>query len=533
MDRREFLRRSGLAALGASLLPAAAACSSGSSSPSPTPSTFTPTSSATTSSPTPSPISETEWRSFGGSLDGTLYLPSSQGYAVATQLYDPRFDGSHPQAVVRCTSPTDVQRSIGFARTHGIPIAPRCGGHSYGGYSTGPGMVIDVSGMSAVALGTGTAHVGAGTRLADLYASVGPAGVAIPGGTCPTVGIAGLTLGGGQGVIGRRFGLTCDRLTELDVVTSDGVLRHCSAHEEPDLFWASRGGGGGNFGIATSFTFATAPIGQVVMFSLAWPWAAAADVVGGWQTWGPTAPDELWSDCHLIYKQGQGPTVSVNGVFIGPASGLTPQLAALRSAVGAAPSSSSATPMSYFSAMTAEAACVGLTQAQCHLPSQNPAGTLRREESLATSDFYDAAVPAAGVKAMVHAVAARGADAVLRRGEGGILLDAFGGAINRVPARATAFAHRSSKFLAQSFVTLPDRAPSSVVAKNQTWLDTFWSAMRPWASGQAYQNYIDPKLKDWETAYYGENLQRLVQVKNEYDPDDVFHFAQSIPTSLS
>jgi FAD/FMN-containing dehydrogenase len=479
----------------------------------------------------PSPATAADWRALAASLDGTLYRPTSKGYPVATELFDPRFDGSHPQAVARCSSASDVQRSIAFAREHDVPITPRCGGHSYGGYSTGPGIVIDVSGMPPVKPSGRSVRVGAGARLVDLYAAVGPSNVAVPGGTCPTVGIAGLTLGGGQGVIGRKYGLTCDALMELDVVTADGALHRCSADEDVDLFWASRGGGGGNFGVATAFTFRAAPIGQVVPFTLGWPWAAAADVVAAWQRWGPVAPDELWSNCHLIYRAG-GPTVSVNGVFVGTVSGLSTHIAALTGAVGSAPSNSVVTPASYLDAMMIEAGCAGNTQAQCHLPSQNPAGTLTRESSLATSDFYDENVPSAGVQAMLDAVEARGDDAALRLGGGGILLDAFGGAINRVPAGATAFVHRSSLFLAQSFVTLPTGASPSVLAKNRSWLQIFWSSMRPWASGRAYQNYIDPNLKDWQRAYYGTNLDRLVRVKNAYDPDDVFQFAQSIPTRL-
>ncbi|MEP6758624.1 MAG: FAD-binding oxidoreductase [Actinomycetota bacterium] len=525
MDRRTFLRRSGIAALGASLLPLIESCTRAHSSSTSVARSPAPTAGGSTVA-TPA-----DWRSLAESLDGVVYRPSSTGYVVASQLFDPRFDGSHPQAVVRCTSSSDVQRSIAFARAHEILIAPRCGGHSYGGYSSGPGIVIDVSGLSSVRLSPGSVRVGGGARLIDLSAAIGPANVAVPGGTCPTVGIAGLTLGGGQGVIGRKFGLTCDMLTEVEMVTADGTLRRCSTRQEPDLFWASQGGGGGNFGIATAFTFRTAPIGQVVVFTLDWPWDAAAEVVDGWQRSGPAAPDELWSDCHLVYRSGGGPTVSVNGVFVGEAADLSPHLTALTRVIGSDPSATYVTPMTYASAMLFEAGCTGLTTAQCHLPSQDPAGTLTRESNIVTSDFYDTAVPSDGVQAMVDAVGARADDAALRRSTGGILLDAFGGAINRVPADATAFVHRSSRFLAQGFATLPTGTDSTVMADNERWLRAFWRSMRPWASGYAYQNYIDPNLRDWQHAYYGTNLPRLVEVKTAYDPDDVFHFAQSIPTS--
>ena len=163
------LRRSGVAALGASLLPIVSSCTRGSGV---TTSVAPPPTGSVAATATPA-----DWRGLADSLDGTLYRPATPGYRVASMLFDPRFDGSHPLAVARCALPSDVQRSIAFAREHSIPIASRSGGHSYGGYSTGPGIVIDVSGMASVRLSPGSVRVGAGTRLIDLYAALGPAGV--------------------------------------------------------------------------------------------------------------------------------------------------------------------------------------------------------------------------------------------------------------------------------------------------------------------------------------------------------------------
>jgi FAD/FMN-containing dehydrogenase len=536
MDRREFLRRSGRLAVAGSVLPLAAACTKSSpastvspsttSPPTPPPSTAVPTATAI-------PATEADWAAFGRTLTGTLVLPTSSSYATAKQLFQPRFDSIHPKAVVECASIADVQRAIAFARQHAIRIAPRSGGHSYAGYSSGPGMVIDVTHLSRISVdaSTGVATVGAGARLIDVYNAVSAAGRALPGGTCPTVGIAGLTLGGGQGVVGRRYGLTCDAMTSVQIVTAAGTSLHCDSQHNPDLFWASRGGGGGNFGIATSFTFRTSPLTHLVTFTLDWPWSAAARVLRAWQHWGPTAPDALWSDCHLIWG-GSSASVSVNGAYVGTASALNPLLAALSSAVGSAPSHSYVNTLTYLNAMMLEAGCYGQSVASCHLPSQNPAGTLSRESSLAKSDFFNAPLSPAGITAIIDAVNRRGSNPTLRSAGGGLLLDAYGGAINRVPASATAFVHRDAAFLGQYFVTLPSGASSSVIAANQAWLQTFWTSMRPYASGFAYQNYIDPNLADWQHAYYGANLQRLVQVKAAYDPHDVFRFAQSVPVSL-
>ncbi|MGH9121986.1 MAG: FAD-binding oxidoreductase, partial [Acidimicrobiales bacterium] len=151
-------------------------------------------------------------------------------------LYDPRFDYLEPAAVAYCDTSDDVARCVDFATSHGITPVPRAGGHSYGGYSSGSGLVVDVSRMSSVAVGPGTATIGAGARLIDVYAALAPRGVSIPGGSCPTVGLAGLVLGGGQGVVGRTYGLTCDVLESLNLVTADGTQRRCDPATNADLY---------------------------------------------------------------------------------------------------------------------------------------------------------------------------------------------------------------------------------------------------------------------------------------------------------
>src|SRR6201999_3028659 len=145
------------------------------------------------------------------------------------------------------------------------------------------GLVLDVTAMSSVQVdsGSGTATVAAGTRLIDLYNGLAPHHRAVPGGSCPTVGISGLALGGGVGVLSRAYGLTSDNLVQAQIVTADGQIRACDSHRDPDLFWACRGGGGGNFGVATSFTFTTHPISGIVLFFLSWPWSAAAGIFAG------------------------------------------------------------------------------------------------------------------------------------------------------------------------------------------------------------------------------------------------------------
>ena len=210
--------------------------------------------------------------------------PSSPSYAVDVESYNPIFDGAHPVGIAYCASAGDVASAIRFAERHNVELSVRSGGHCYGGWSTGPGLVIDVSPMNRVSVDTakGLVTVGSGTRLIDLYAALAPHNVAVPGGSCPSVGIAGLTLGGGFGVLGRKLGLTCDSLESAEVVLASGDTITCDEGQHSDLFWALRGGGGGSFGVVTSFTFVThslGPAGSLGLFTLVWPFSAAPAVV--------------------------------------------------------------------------------------------------------------------------------------------------------------------------------------------------------------------------------------------------------------
>jgi FAD/FMN-containing dehydrogenase len=470
------------------------------------------------------------WGSLAAQLAGRLIRPGMPGYPVARLGYDPRFDHIHPKAIVRAANPTDVARTIAFARANGLRFAARCGGHSYAGYSLSNGIVIDVSPMAAVHPhpAAHTATIGAGARLIHVAAGLAPRGVMIPSGTCATVGISGLTMGGGQGVTGRRFGLTMDSLRGATVVLADGSIVHCNEDVHPDLFWALRGGGGGNMGVVTSFTFATHRLRRLTVFSLSWPWSRADDVLRAWQVWAPNAPPALWSSCRLRWIAGSGPAVSVSGAWTGEPAALTAHLNAFAADVGATPARSVRT-MSYLQAEMYFAGCSSLSVDQCSLSTTG--GRLSRQGSFARSDFFDRPIASAVVDALLGRIEARGASPTLRSQSGGVLLDAWGGRIADVEPTATAFRHRKAHFLAQEFVTFGGLTAAERQA-NRHWLHELWRDLRPAASGFAYVNYIDPDLPDWKHAYYGANLAKLVRVKRRYDPDDVFRFAQSVPTTL-
>ncbi|GGS08500.1 FAD-binding dehydrogenase [Streptomyces humidus] len=465
------------------------------------------------------------WTALARDLDGTLVRPGEASWAAARQLYNTRFDSLRPAAVAYVAHTDDIRTVMAYARAHHTKVAIRNGGHSYGGWSSGDGrLIIDVSRLNRVRASGGTAVVGAGAKLIDVYRALAAKGVTIPAGSCPTVGVSGLVLGGGHGVVSRAYGLTCDSLTRATIVTADGKQLTADATTNKDLFWALRGAGNGNFGVVTELQFKTHPAPQAVTGYLTWPWSRAAAVVKAWQEWGPSQPDEIWSSLHVANAPGGTPTISVAAFCIGTYGQLQNAVDRLADRVGAPAASVSLRRRTYEQAMEAYAGCSSFsTDAQCHLPGstpgRSPQGKLVRETYAARSDFFDVSLSAAGIQALLKQIKS------VQGGSGSIALTALGGAVNRVSPTATAFVHRRSRMLAQYIASW--RAGTTGTAA-QSWLNTAHKAMAPYASGAAYQNYADPTLTNWRKAYYGAALPRLTQLKKQYDPNGFFTYPQAL-----
>jgi FAD/FMN-containing dehydrogenase len=317
---------------------------------------------------TATPSVVTGWNELRHDLVGPLFLPGQLGFAAVANGYNPRYDGRSPAAVARCSSAADVAACVRYATNAQIPFSLRSGGHSYTGWSSSAGLVVDVSPMAGVQIdrASGVARIGAGAKLIDVYQALGSAGVGIPAGSCPSVGMAGLTLGGGFGVLSRAWGLTSDNLRGAEVVLGDGRVVRADANDNSDLFWALRGGGGGSFGAATSFDLAIRPAPEVQTYFLRFSQAAAAQVLDGWQRWAPYADRRLWSALHLSAIPSTGVRdVTVAGTWIGPARDMDGVLNAFVRTVGAKPTSRSQGTHSYLSAMLLEAGCK--TFERCHL----------------------------------------------------------------------------------------------------------------------------------------------------------------------
>jgi len=449
--------------------------------------------------------SDPRLRELARSVRGPVLTPSSVAYARARLPFNKRYDGVRPLAVAQPVNARDVQQVVLWARKHRVRLAARSGGHSYAGYSTTTGVLVDLSRLNAIRLSGWIATVGAGARMIDIYQALGRRGVTIPGGSCPTVGLGGLALGGGVGLASRRFGTTSDNVVSLGVVTADGRFRTCTPKQNADLFWACRGGGGGNFGIVTGFRLRARRISNVSWYAASWPWSQAEEVVRAWQAFAPHAPDALFSLCSL--GKGTRPGIQSFGQFFGSEAQLRALLRPLTSVSGASLSTGTS---SYFDAQLRWAGCLGESPAACRVP--------RRSAFAAKSDYANVPLRADGIATIVRWI-----DRVSGFRSGSLLLDAYGGAINRVKPDTTAFVHRDALFSMQYLVYWADASAPAL-----DWIRGFYAAMRPHVSGFAYQNYIDPELTTWKHAYYGANYARLAHVKRRYDPDFFFRFPQAI-----
>jgi FAD/FMN-containing dehydrogenase len=412
-------------------------------------------------------------------LTGEVIEPGSPGYEQARKPAISRHQDIRPLAVVRGASPDDVARTLAFAQRTGVHVVPRGGGHCFAGRSSTDGIVLDLTPMRSVSVSAdGTATIGAGAKLAEVYDALDEHGLTIPAGCGPGVGIAGLTLGGGLGILGRKYGLTCDRLLSAEVVLADGRVVHCDEQHEPDLFWALRGAGGGQFGVVTSLVFDTVPAPRANRFQFTWPVTAAARVLAAWQEWAPDAPDEVSAGLRITNEQA---------VLAGATLGRPDAVAGLIRLTSPAPAS----------ADWAE---------QPYRELKQSLDEIRPGPVVGKSEFFGRPLPTDVLAELLG---------TLEPG-GELTFTPMGGAYNRVPADATAFAHRAERFLIEH------------AGPDQDWVRRSWSLLRPHASGRVYPNFPDPELTGWAEAYHGDNLERLKQVKRQYDPERLFRFPQSL-----
>ena len=290
-------------------------------------------------------LPESAWQELADAVAGDIVRPGSPDYDGCAGRRS-AFEGVRPQAVVLCASPQDVAAAIAFARRAGLPLAIRSGGHCFAGRSSSDGLVVDVSPMRAVSVAAGLATIGAGARLGDVYDALDAHGLTIPAGCGTDVGMAGLTLGGGLGILGRMHGLTSDRLRAAEVVLADGRVLTCDEDRDAELFWALRGAGGARFGVVTSLVFETVAAPPATAFETVWAPGDAAALIAAWQDWAPAAPDELAASL-LLNADPDALRVRVFGAMAGSEAETARRLDELAAAAGTAPVSVAVRPGSF------------------------------------------------------------------------------------------------------------------------------------------------------------------------------------------
>jgi FAD/FMN-containing dehydrogenase len=432
-------------------------------------------------------------RALRDAVRGRVLTPGSSGYDSARLIFNRRYDGVRPPAVVQVRDRADVQAVVRWADRFDVPLTARSGGHAYNGASTSrSAVVVDLRHLSSVDLEDGIATVGPGVRNIDVYAKLARRGATIPSGSCPTVRIGGIATGGGMGLAGRALGLTLDRFRSLDVVTADGRIQRVQGDD--DLFWALRGGGG-NFGIVTGFRLRARAVRRAAYFRIAYPAPARGEALAAWDDLAPGAPDGLTSIMVLTAS-----TATAFGQFLGSEAQLRTIVRPLTRVPGASLTTGTS---DYLALQRRWAGCADGGLPACH--------AYRRSAFAASSIYVAAPLPAAGRRAFLEA-AEEGAT---------LILDAYGGAISRIEQDATAFVHRDVRYSAQilSYAAL---AAARARVRNAR------RRVAPYGNGSAYQNYADPDLDGALRAYYGSNLGRLRRIKGEVDPANRFRAAQGI-----
>jgi len=335
-----------------------------------------------------------DWSVLEGTIAGDLVLPDSPGYELARKPAIANFHHLRPQAVARCGSARDVAEVISFATRFGVPVVPRSGGHCFAGRSSTDGVVIDVTPMRSVSVEDGVATVGAGARLGEIYDALAGRGLTLPAGCGPDVGIGGLTLGGGFGILGRKYGLTSDQLLAAEVVLADGRVVECDERREEDLFWALRGAGGGRFGVVTSLMFRTIREPEATAFHLIWPLTEAVAIIDAWQAWGPAAPDELAASLLVTASADadRPPCVHLFGAMMGGEADAARLLDELVARAGTDPASASRTTLPY-------------REAKRHLAEHGP-GEDRPGHTFSKSEYFRRNLPTEAVAVLVENLAA-------------------------------------------------------------------------------------------------------------------------------
>jgi hypothetical protein len=442
-------------------------------------------------------------RELGSGLQGQVIRPEDGGYDAARGVFNGMID-RYPLAVIRPLDASDVIRSIQFARRHGLSISVRGGGHSVAGHAVRDGAImLDLSGMKAIQVEpeARTVRAAPGLTLGEFDRATHAFGLATTLGVVSVTGIAGLTLGGGLGWLNGRYGLACDNLISADVVTADGQLLKASTQENEDLFWAIRGGGG-NFGVVTSFEYQLHPVDLILAGVLSYPLSVAPRVLRFYNDFVKATPDELSTAVSLARTPSGEPMLSIAVCYCGPIDEGEQLLYPLRTFES--PVDGGIQPLPY-------------TALQSALDERFPSGRLHYWKSGWLRDLTDGAI---GTLMQYLPLMPSAASS--------IGLQQMHGVASRIAPSATAFPHRAEQY---DFLILSQWSGATDSARNIEWTTALFQAMQPHLEKSVYVNNLGDEGPGRVKAAYGPNYPRLAALKRALDPDNLFRANQNIDPS--
>ncbi len=454
-------------------------------------------------------------------LHGALLLPGDRGYAHGSAPRNGRYADIRPLAVARCAKESDVATCVNWCVEHQVQPVARAGAHSYAGYSTTRGLLIDIGKLKRVVIdkATGIAQVGGATLNADLLRASDGGHFILPGGTCLGVGVGGLVLGGGIGFNTHWAGLTCDHLRASRIATAAGEVLEIDEYRHPDLFWACRGGAGGNFGINTSFTFQLVEVPRPEVAHFAFQCRGVHNTAVALQTFDrilQTAPPAFNADAYAqatpIGPSALTPTVDTfaRGQYIGPPAELRELVQPLVNA-------------------TTNGTVTVDTMPFWEMQKIFASKEAPRHSWGDLSRYSTAPLPDAVMEDIAQQVASCPSRTATANGSFWSLGWIGGPVVDLFDRRDTAYAHRNMLTLLRATPDWPDDAPKHVGQDLLTWTSEMISTIVPHTPRESYQNFPNRRIADWKREYYAENYERLVKVKTKYDPGNVFHNQQSIP----
>jgi hypothetical protein len=442
---------------------------------------------------------------FKSTFRGQILEPSDAEYNNARRIWNASID-KRPRLIARCAGVADVVAAVNFGRENDLLTAIRGGGHNVGGRALcDDGLVIDLSAMRAVHVDSRTrsVRVQGGATLGDLDRETQLFGLAVPCGIIPKTGIAGLTLGGGVGWLLRKYGMTIDNLSSCQVVTAAGSVLTASSAEHEDLFWALRGGGG-NFGVVTSFEFKARPVTTVLGGLLLYPRADAVDVIRHFRDYIQTAPDDLTAYAALLHGPDGAPLVGVIACYCGEILEGERVVHPLRTF--GTPVLDAIQPMPFV-------AMQGL------LAPSFPDGNHNYWKSTLQRELTDEAIAAI----VDHA-------GLMKSPLSAVVLEYYGGAAGRVPADATAFPHRD---LPWDILFLAQWTNSVETASHRDWARAGEEILRPFSANAHLLSALDVEVDEVINTAFGSNLLRLAAVKEKYDPANLFRVNHNITPGLA